>query len=30
MIAEALRKTLAGLPGARVRVQHRDISNVAG
>jgi UPF0042 nucleotide-binding protein len=30
MVAEALRKTLAGLPGARVRVQHRDISNVAG
>jgi UPF0042 nucleotide-binding protein len=30
MIAEALRKTLAGLSGARVRVQHRDIANVAG
>ena len=30
MIAEALRKTLVGLPGARVRVQHRDISHVAG
>jgi UPF0042 nucleotide-binding protein len=30
MVAEALRKTLAGLPGARVRVQHRDINNVAG
>jgi RNase adapter protein RapZ len=30
MVAEALRKTLAGLPGARVRVQHRDIANIAG
>ena len=30
MVAEALRKTLAGLPGARVRVQHRDIRKVAG
>jgi UPF0042 nucleotide-binding protein len=30
MVAEALRKSLTGLPGARVRVQHRDISNVAG
>ena len=30
MVAEALRKTLSGLPGARVRVQHRDINNVAG
>jgi UPF0042 nucleotide-binding protein len=30
MVAEALRKTLAGVPGARIRVQHRDISNVAG
>jgi UPF0042 nucleotide-binding protein len=30
MVAEALRRTLAGLPGARVRVQHRDIKNVAG
>jgi UPF0042 nucleotide-binding protein len=27
MIAEALRKTIAGLPGARVRVQHRDITH---
>ncbi|MCM3881822.1 MAG: RNase adapter RapZ [Vicinamibacterales bacterium] len=25
MIAEALKKTIAGMPGARVRVQHRDI-----
>jgi UPF0042 nucleotide-binding protein len=25
MIAEALRKTLGGVPGARVRVHHRDI-----
>ena len=30
MVAEALRKTLNGLPGTRVRVQHRDISHVAG
>jgi UPF0042 nucleotide-binding protein len=30
MVAEALRKTLAGLSGARVRVQHRDIANIAG
>jgi len=30
MIAEALRKTLAHVPGAKVRVQHRDIANVAG
>ena len=27
MIAEALKKTVAGLPGARVRVQHRDIAH---
>jgi len=27
MIAEALKKTIDGLPGARVRVQHRDISH---
>jgi UPF0042 nucleotide-binding protein len=27
MIAEALRKTLAGVPGARVRVHHRDITH---
>lgn len=26
MIAEALKKTVAGLPGARVRVVHRDIA----
>jgi UPF0042 nucleotide-binding protein len=30
MVAEALRKRLAGVPGARIRVQHRDIANVAG
>jgi RNase adapter protein RapZ len=30
MIAEALRKSLAGLSDAKVRVQHRDIGNVAG
>jgi len=30
MITEALKKTLAGMPGARVRVQHRDIANTAG
>jgi UPF0042 nucleotide-binding protein len=30
MVAEALRKMLGGLSGARVRVQHRDIANVAG
>jgi UPF0042 nucleotide-binding protein len=30
MVAEALRKTLRGLPDARIRVQHRDIANVAG
>jgi UPF0042 nucleotide-binding protein len=30
MIAEALRKTLSSVPGARVRVQHRDIANAAG
>jgi RNase adapter protein RapZ len=30
MVAEALRKTLGGVPGARVRVHHRDIKNVAG
>jgi len=30
MIAEALRKSLASLPDAQVRVQHRDIANVAG
>jgi len=30
MIAEALRKTLADVPGAKVRVQHRDIAHVAG
>ncbi len=30
MIAEALRKALAAVPGAKVRVQHRDITNVAG
>ena len=29
MVAEALRKTLAGAPGAKVRVQHRDIANAA-
>ena len=27
MIAEALKKTIAGVPGARVRVQHRDIAH---
>jgi UPF0042 nucleotide-binding protein len=27
MIAEALRKTLGGVAGARVRVHHRDISH---
>jgi UPF0042 nucleotide-binding protein len=27
MIAEALRKTLGGVPGARVRVHHRDITH---
>jgi RNase adapter protein RapZ len=27
MIAEALKKTIAGMPGARVRVQHRDIAH---
>jgi UPF0042 nucleotide-binding protein len=30
MIAEALRKALAAVPGAKVRVRHRDITNVAG
>jgi UPF0042 nucleotide-binding protein len=30
MIAEALRKSLTGVPDAKVRVQHRDIGNVAG
>ena len=30
MIAEALRKSLAGLSDAQIRVQHRDIGNVAG
>jgi RNase adapter protein RapZ len=30
MIAEALRKSLTGMPDAQVRVQHRDIGNVAG
>lgn len=30
MIAEALKKALSGLSGARVRVHHRDIANVAG
>ena len=30
MVAERLRKALAHLPGSRVRVQHRDIANVAG
>ncbi len=30
MIAEALRKSPAGLPDSQVRVQHRDIANVAG
>jgi RNase adapter protein RapZ len=30
MVSEALKKTLSGLAGARVRVQHRDIANVAG
>jgi len=30
MVAEKLRKALARLPGSRVRVQHRDIANVAG
>ena len=30
MVAEALRKTLGGVPGARVRVHHRDIKNIAG
>ena len=27
MIAEALRKTLSGMPAARVRVHHRDITH---
>lgn len=27
MIAEALKKTVSSIPGARVRVQHRDIKN---
>ena len=27
MIAEALKKIIAGMPGARVRVQHRDIAH---
>jgi UPF0042 nucleotide-binding protein len=27
MIAEAVKKTIAGLPGARVRVRHRDIAH---
>jgi UPF0042 nucleotide-binding protein len=27
MIAEALKNTIAGLPGARVRVRHRDIAH---
>jgi UPF0042 nucleotide-binding protein len=27
MIAEALKKTISGLPGARVRVRHRDITH---
>jgi len=30
MIAEALKKALSNPSGARVRVQHRDIANVAG
>ena len=30
MVAEALRRTLAGLPGVKVRVQHRDVTHVAG
>jgi UPF0042 nucleotide-binding protein len=30
MVAEALKKTLARVPGARIRVQHRDIANAAG
>jgi len=30
MVAEKLRKALARLPGSRVRVQHRDIANIAG
>jgi len=30
MIAEALRRKLTNVPGAKVRVQHRDIANVAG
>jgi UPF0042 nucleotide-binding protein len=29
MIAEALRKALSAVPGAKVRVQHRDITNAA-
>jgi UPF0042 nucleotide-binding protein len=29
MIAEALRKTLSAQPGAKVRVQHRDITHAA-
>jgi UPF0042 nucleotide-binding protein len=27
MVAESLRKTLGGVPGARVRVYHRDIAH---
>jgi RNase adapter protein RapZ len=30
MIAEALRKALSAQPGAKVRVQHRDITHAAG
>jgi UPF0042 nucleotide-binding protein len=30
MIAEALRRALADMPGAKVRVQHRDIAHAAG
>ena len=30
MVAEALKKRLAGVPAARIRVQHRDIANAAG
>jgi RNase adapter protein RapZ len=30
MVAEALRKSLTGMPDAQVRVHHRDIGNVAG
>jgi RNase adapter protein RapZ len=29
MIAEALKKTIDGLPGMRVRVQHRDIAHLS-